>query len=132
MAPVKKVYEIQTRFTYGWENAHHDEDERLIYYDTKEAAHKEIDDLIESTVEAVAMGNMTEPYDPDDYQVVEVELKEYDYQICREQNLTVTVWAKDEDGGEWIVNAGIADGTWDEELNKCDQSIEVFFSGPIE
>ena len=35
-------YEVQTKFTYGWENTWIDEDGKLIYFDTREEAIKEL------------------------------------------------------------------------------------------
>ena len=35
-------YEVQTKFTYGWENVWHDEDDKLIYFDTRKQAMKEL------------------------------------------------------------------------------------------
>ena len=37
-----KMYEVQTKFIYGWENVWHDEDDKLIYFDTRKQAIKEL------------------------------------------------------------------------------------------
>ena len=38
-------YEVQTKFTYGFENVWHDEDGKLEYFDSYQEAEKEIKEL---------------------------------------------------------------------------------------
>ena len=37
-----KMYEVQTKFIYGFENVWRDEDDKLIYFDTRKQAIKEL------------------------------------------------------------------------------------------
>ena len=37
-----KLYEVQTKFVYGWENTWIDENGNSIYFDTREQAIKEL------------------------------------------------------------------------------------------
>ena len=39
---MKKRYEVQTKFIYGFENVWRDEDGKLIYFNTREQAIKEL------------------------------------------------------------------------------------------
>ena len=39
---MKKRYEVQTKFIYGWENVWRDEDSKLMYFNTREQAIKEL------------------------------------------------------------------------------------------
>lgn len=41
------MYEVQTKFSYGWENTWIDEDSNLIYFDTREQAIKELRDNVD-------------------------------------------------------------------------------------
>ena len=40
-------YEVQTKFTYGFENVWHDEDGKLEYFDSYQEAEKEIKELVD-------------------------------------------------------------------------------------
>ena len=40
-------YEVQTKFTYGWENTWIDEDGKLIYFDTRKEAIKELKENVD-------------------------------------------------------------------------------------
>ena len=40
-------YEVQTKFTYGFENVWHDEDGKLEYFDSYQEAEKEIREFVD-------------------------------------------------------------------------------------
>ena len=42
-----KMYEVQTKFIYGFENVWRDEDDKLIYFDTKKEAIKELKENVD-------------------------------------------------------------------------------------
>ena len=44
---MKKHYEVQTKFTYGWENTWVDKDGKLIYFYTREEAIKELKENVD-------------------------------------------------------------------------------------
>ena len=64
---MKKKYEVQTKFTYGWENVWHDEDGNLEYFDTKKEA---MEALKENVDDWNNDPNTTERYSYDDYRVI--------------------------------------------------------------
>ena len=41
---MKKRYEVQTKFIYGWENVWKNEEDKLVYFKTKKLAMKELKD----------------------------------------------------------------------------------------
>ena len=66
-------FKVEGRFTYGWDDAGwHDEDGKTPLFVNAAEAQTEIEDLIESTREAVELGHMDEVYDLADYRVVQV------------------------------------------------------------
>ena len=60
-------YEVQTKFIYGWENVWRDEDDKLIYFDTREQAIKDLKDNVDDWNNDP---NTTEKYSYDDYRVI--------------------------------------------------------------
>ena len=64
---MKKKYEVQTKFIYGWENVWHDEDGNLEYFDTKKEAMKSLKENVDDWNNDP---NTTERYSYNDYQVV--------------------------------------------------------------
>lgn len=67
-------FEVQTLFSYGWDNCWTDEDGQLVYFDSAADAQHEIDELISDVKAAVEGGDMSDEYDPEDYRIMEVEL----------------------------------------------------------
>jgi hypothetical protein len=70
---MKTKFLVEHLFSYGWDDAGWISEDEPWLFDTREAAQAEIDDLIESVAEAVAVGDMSDEYDPDDYRIVEVD-----------------------------------------------------------
>ena len=62
-------YEVQTKFVYGWENCWKDDDEKEIFFDTKEEANEEIKNLVDGWNND---SNTTEKLNYSDYRVVGV------------------------------------------------------------
>ena len=60
-------YEVQTRFIYGFENVWRDEDDKLIYFDTRKQAIKELRENVDDWNNDP---NTTEKYSYDDYRVI--------------------------------------------------------------
>ena len=60
-------YEVQTKFIYGFENVWRDEDDKLIYFDTREQAIKDLKDNVDDWNNDP---NTTEKYSYDDYRVI--------------------------------------------------------------
>ena len=60
-------YEVQTKFIYGFENVWRDEDDKLIYFDTREQAIKELRENVDDWNNDP---NTTEKYSYDDYRVI--------------------------------------------------------------
>jgi hypothetical protein len=65
-------YIVETEFLYGWENVWTDEDGNPTVYSTKEEAQAELDDFIADTVVDFEHGNLEEPYDVEQYRIMEV------------------------------------------------------------
>ena len=65
-------YEVQTEFLYGWENVWTDEHGNPTVYNTKEEAQAELDDFIADTELDHRLGLLEEPYDVEQYRIVEV------------------------------------------------------------
>ena len=61
-----KMYEVQTKFIYGWENVWMDEDKPIVFK-TKEEAQAELKDNVDSWNNDP---NTTSKYSYDDYRVV--------------------------------------------------------------
>ena len=63
-------YEVQTKFTYGWENVWSNDDNKLTYFKSREEAQAEL----KSNVDDWNSGPSTEHnYTYDEYRVVEVK-----------------------------------------------------------
>ena len=60
-------YDVQTKFIYGFENVWRDEDGKLIYFDTREQAIKELKENVDDWNNDP---NTTEKYSYDDYRVI--------------------------------------------------------------
>ncbi len=60
-------YEVQTKFIYGFENVWRDEDGKLVYFDTREQAIKELRDNVDDWNNDP---HTTEKYSYDDYRVI--------------------------------------------------------------
>jgi hypothetical protein len=71
--PMKTKFLVEHLFSYGWDDAGWSSGNKPWLFDTREAAQAEIDDLIESVAEAVAVGDMSDEYDAADYRIVEVD-----------------------------------------------------------
>ena len=61
-----KMYEVQTKFIYGWENVWMDEDKPIVFK-TKEEAQAELKDNVDSWNNDP---NTTSKYSYDDYRVI--------------------------------------------------------------
>ena len=59
-------YEVQTKFIYGFENVWRDEDGKLVYFDTREQAIKELRDNVDDWNNDP---NTTSKYHYNDYRV---------------------------------------------------------------
>jgi hypothetical protein len=70
---MKTKFLVEHHFSYGWDDAGWSSGDEPWLFDTREAAQAEIDDLIESVAEAVAVGDMSDEYDAADYRIVEVD-----------------------------------------------------------
>ena len=68
------MIKVMRQYTYGWDDLS-DDPEMLELFPTRELAQASIDELIEDTAEAVRMGNMEHPDNPDDYMLQEVKMK---------------------------------------------------------
>jgi hypothetical protein len=67
-----KKYIIEHNFSYGWDILNefvHDD-----CYDTQREAQEAIDDLIDTTKQAFKDGDISEPYNPADYRVKEIQI----------------------------------------------------------
>ena len=64
---MKKHYEVQTRFTYGWENVWRDENGNLEYFKTKKTAIKNLKNNVDDWNNDP---HTTEKYSYDDYRVI--------------------------------------------------------------
>jgi len=60
------MFEVQTRFTYGWDNVWTDETGAMLRFKTRAKAQSEIDDVLECVTEAGM------DYTAADYRIVEV------------------------------------------------------------
>ncbi len=60
------MFEIQTQFTYGWENVHVNEEDEPIVFDTLEDAQQELRTHLQSMLDA----GMDFSYD--DYRIIEI------------------------------------------------------------
>jgi hypothetical protein len=65
-------FEVQTEFLYGWENVWTDEYGNPTIYNTREEAQKELEEFIACTVVDFQNGDLEEPYDMEQYRIVEV------------------------------------------------------------
>tara|TARA_R110000851_G_scaffold149983_1_gene290732 strand:+ start:265 stop:492 length:228 start_codon:yes stop_codon:yes gene_type:complete len=65
-------YEIQTRFTYGWENVWMDDDNKPIVFKTKKEAKSELKDNVDSWNNDP---NTTSKYSYDDYRIIFTDKK---------------------------------------------------------
>ncbi len=65
-------YEVQTKFTYGFENVWHDEDGKLEYFDSYQEAEKEIKELVDDWNKHCEKEC---EYEYEDYRVMEVKQK---------------------------------------------------------
>ena len=63
----KKKYEVQTQFTYGWENVW-SEDDKLLYFITEQEA----EDAISEFFADLSRAGITQSYDREEYRVVQV------------------------------------------------------------
>ena len=63
---MKKHYEVQTKFIYGWENVWRDENGNLEYFKNKKTAMKELKDNVDDWNNDP---HTTEKYSYDDYRV---------------------------------------------------------------
>ena len=63
-------YEVQTRFIYGFENVWRDEDDKLIYFDTRKQA---IEELRENVDDWNNDPNTTSKYYYSDYRVKKIK-----------------------------------------------------------
>ena len=61
------MYEVQTKFTYGWENVWADDNDKITVFKTKEDAQAELKDNVDSWNNDP---NTTSKYSYDDYRVV--------------------------------------------------------------
>ena len=67
-------YKLEHNFSYGWDDsAWLDDGETPLLYNTKEEAQEDIRELIAASVEAAEKGDLTEPYNLEDYRVVPAE-----------------------------------------------------------
>ena len=64
-----KMYEVQTKFIYGWENVWMDEDKPIVFK-TKEEAQAELKDNVDSWNNDP---NTTSKYSYDDYRVIHTD-----------------------------------------------------------
>tara|TARA_R110002124_G_C8546122_1_gene478811 strand:- start:190 stop:417 length:228 start_codon:yes stop_codon:yes gene_type:complete len=65
-------YEVQTRFTYGWENVWMDDDNKPIVFKTKKEAKSELKDNVDSWNNDP---NTTSKYSYDDYRIIFTDKK---------------------------------------------------------
>ena len=65
-------YEVQTRFTYGWENVWMDDDNKPIVFKTKKEAKSELKDHVDSWNNDL---NTTSKYSYDDYRIIFTDKK---------------------------------------------------------
>ena len=65
-------YEVQTRFTYGWENVWMDDDNKPIVFKTKKEAKSELKDNVDSWNNDL---NTTSKYSYDDYRIIFTDKK---------------------------------------------------------
>ena len=63
-------YEVQTKFTYGFENVWHDEDGKLEYFDSYQEAEKEIREFVDDWNKHCEKDC---EYEYEDYRVMEVK-----------------------------------------------------------
>jgi hypothetical protein len=63
-------YKVELNFSYGWDDAGWEDDDKPTRFDSIEEAQAAIDELITDVDEAVKLGHMTEGYRKDDYRVV--------------------------------------------------------------
>ena len=69
------MFEVQTKFLYGWENCWTvEKDGEMVpeYFDTIGEAQASINELLADVKEAVSRGDMEEEYDPEDYRIVQI------------------------------------------------------------
>jgi len=70
--PNKKKYEVETKFTYGWENVWMDDDDKLVFFKTKKDAQAELKDNVDSWNDDP---NTTSKYSYDDYRIIYTDKK---------------------------------------------------------
>jgi len=78
-----KKYEVQTKFVYGWENVWHDENNKLIYYNNKKSAMKDLKDNVDDWNND---SNTTEKYSYDDYRVIYTDKNNNTYVVFKTFN----------------------------------------------
>lgn len=69
--PKTGLWEVQTCFTYGWENCWKDDNEIPTYFATEKEAQDYLAEYIADMQEAVRNGDISD-FDPDDYRIVKL------------------------------------------------------------
>jgi hypothetical protein len=64
-------YIVETEFLYGWRNVWTDEHGNSTVYNTRAEAEAALKDFIQETELDFEQGNLEEPYNIDDYRIVE-------------------------------------------------------------
>lgn len=69
---MSKKFEVQTRFMSGeWENVWH-ENEKPLFFDSREEAQTAIDEFVQSCKEECAAGNLDDAMTKEDFRIREV------------------------------------------------------------
>ena len=79
---MKKRYEVQTKFIYGWENVWKNEEDKLVYFKTKKSAMKELKDHVKDWNNSPHAENK---YSYDDFRVIYTD--KYDHTFFVFKNL---------------------------------------------
>jgi hypothetical protein len=79
---MKKRYEVQTKFIYGWENVWKNEKDKLVYFKTKKSAMKELKDHVKDWNNSPHAENK---YSYDDFRVIYTD--KYDHTFLVFKNL---------------------------------------------
>ena len=70
-----KKFIVETEFLYGWENVWSSGDTgEPSYFDTYADAEAELKEFIADTVVDFESGNLEEPYDIEQYRIIEIEV----------------------------------------------------------
>ena len=76
MTQVNVVFQVQQLFIYGWDAAPWSDGKGNLanLYASRQLAQEAIDELIDDVKDSVAIGDMGEAYDPNDYRVIAVDV----------------------------------------------------------